>query len=125
MGMSEREKMILEAYIGGNQRERPGLIEAGNIDLQNRPRVKNADGSISTVRSMGFHDGKNEVLVPTVSDDGRIMADKEAMEYYRKSGRHLGKFKDVDSSNAYAESLHNDQAKLIDPQAKIKGFLGY
>jgi hypothetical protein len=46
-----------------------GLVERGNVgDLTDRPRVKNADGSVSTIRSMSFNDGKREVLIPTAND---------------------------------------------------------
>lgn len=93
--------------------EKPmGLLEQGNIDLAKRPVVHNPDGSISTVRSMGVNLDGREVLIPTVSDDGRIMGDDEAVDAYRKSGRHLGIFDTPDNSTAYAKRLHQQQERM-------------
>lgn len=88
-----------------------GLLEPGNIDLHARPRVVNPDGSISTVRSVSMNFGDGEVLVPTVSDDGRIMTEDEAAQQYIVSGRHLGKFDTPDNATAYAQQLHGDQER--------------
>ncbi|MDO8632351.1 MAG: hypothetical protein Q7R41_17855 [Phycisphaerales bacterium] len=97
----------------------------GNIDLYAQPKVKNPDGSISTVDSIGINlDGK-EYLLPTVTLDGRHfinearkqgVPDSEigravadmAFEEFQKTGRYLGIFPDVASSNAYGEQLHED-----------------
>lgn len=90
---------------------------SGNIDLENRPVVRNPDGSISTVRSLSFGTDEGEVLVPTVSDDGRILTDDEAIEAYYQTGKHLGIFATPDDATAYADALHKAQERLYIPQA--------
>ena len=84
----------------------------GNINLRNRPVVKNSDGSISTVRSMSFYDDdeKKEILVPTVVG-GKIVSDREAIDNYYKTGQYLGKFDTPEEATDYALKLHDAQDK--------------
>jgi len=95
-----------------------GIIEAGNIDLLNRPVVKNPDGSISTVKSVSFDTDRGVILIPTISDDGTVMNPKDAMAYAMKNKKHLGIFKDRTSADKYAESLHNQQAEFYNEKPK-------
>lgn len=102
-----------------------GMSEEGTVDLLDRPQVKNKDGSVSTVRSMSFDEDGKEILVPTVSWDGKILSDKEAIEQYRKTGQHLGVFDSVDAANNYAEQLHNSQADLYVNKKATIPFLNF
>ncbi len=88
---------------------RSGLIEPGNLDLSKRPIIKNSDGTTSTVRSMSFNDNGVETLIPTAVGN-RILSDQEAINHYRKTKEHLGKFRTPDEATAYAKQLHEDYA---------------
>lgn len=99
----------------------PGQIEPGNLELFNRPVLKNADGSVSTTSSMSFEMDGVEILVPTVID-GKRLSEKEAIEHYKKTGEHLGKFRDAESADAYANKLHEEQARRMPrPRAEYVG----
>lgn len=100
-------------YVAGN-RQPMGMEEPGNINIMDRPSVWNPNGGgQSSVYSMTFEvDGKH-VVVPTVTDDGKIETPDEAVQRYDKTGRHLGKFSTGEMADAYAEQLHLQQEKMF------------
>lgn len=97
----------------------------GNIDLTDRPQVAEPDGRVSTVRSISVGIDGKEVLIPTVSDEGRLLSDAEAVALYRKTGRHLGEFRTPQEATAYAERLHRQQQGLVEaPPAPLDPYAG-
>lgn len=108
---SQKNPNPLESFIQsamGNTRE--GLIRPGNIDLGNRPLVKNPKGGTSTIYSMGVGlDNGQEALIPRVSDDGRILSEKEAFDQFKKTGKHLGIFNSREAADKAAKKLHTEQ----------------
>lgn len=108
-----------------------GLVEPGNIPIDNRPTVKNADGSHSTEYSVSFNQDGKEVLVPTVvggkflTPDGKKPKEgspeekamfKAAWQHYLDTGENLGKFDSPANADAYAEQLHNRGAISHQPK---------
>lgn len=101
-----------------------GQVERGNIDLRTRPVVTNDDGTISTVRSMSFEEDGKEVLVPTVSPDGKLLSDDEAIDLYHRTGQFLGKFDNASNADAYAQALHEAQARYYEGRASGANAIG-
>jgi len=97
------------SQFGGEPNSTKGMVKQGNINLFNRPSVQNDDGTISTVRTISIGTDEGEVLIPTVSDDGRVMSDDEAIDTFERTGKHLGIFDSPDDATAYAEKLHDQQ----------------
>ena len=83
----------------------------GNIDLRIRPKVRNKDGSYSTVRTIGIEADGMYINIPTVIN-GRVVSNQEAIKHFKKTGQHLGKFKTQKERDLAAQKLHIDQAKM-------------
>lgn len=94
----------------------PAPMESGNIDMSTRPSVPNADGSTSTVRTIGVEMDGKEYNIPTVSDDGRIMTNDEAVAQFKSSGRHLGAFANAADAATAAQGLHESEVARIAPK---------
>lgn len=82
-----------------------GIVEPGNIDLYSLPKIQNADGSFSTIRSATIGTDLGTVLIPTIID-GQELPVEQAIEYYKKTGNHLGIFSSEEEANRYDEAMH-------------------
>lgn len=99
----------------------PLAVEPGNIDLLNRPVVRNADGSISTERSFSVNIDGLEVILPTVIN-GKIVSEEEAIQHYYDTGEHLGKYNTPAEAEAAAEQIHLDQEQRYSDTLSIGDF---
>jgi hypothetical protein len=98
----------------------PGMLQPGNIDIYNRPIVKNKDGSISTVRSISVEIEGKHYLIPTVAADGSgILSNADAVKQFKATGQHLGMFSSDDAADTYARQLHEQQDRYYN---RPKGF---
>ena len=84
----------------------------GNIDLANRPQVPMGNGQTATVRSMSFGSPLGETLIPTIRDDGWPMSNKQAIDQFYRTGKHLGVFSSPEEANRYAQLLHQQQEQF-------------
>ena len=92
------------------------LVEPGNIDLLHRPKVKNPDGSYSTVFSMGVGIENGYTMnIPRVIN-GQVVSPEEAKKYSRETGQHLGIYRTQEAAKKAAEQLHDDQANFYGKQ---------
>ena len=94
------------------------LVTAGNIDLSKRKPVSVGNGMYATVRSISIpvndQDPKGkQVVIPTVSPDGKLLSDHEAIMEYVRSGKHLGIAKNIPDAEKFARWLHLQEAKRI------------
>ena len=92
--------------------EWPGMVESGNLDINNRPIAENPDGTTSSVYSMSIGVDDKEYLIPRISEDGRMMSEDEAVATFTQTGNHLGVFDTSENATAYAIALHEQQAAL-------------
>lgn len=84
----------------------PGLVSPGNIDLYNRPVLKNDDGTVSTVRSMMIDADGKYILIPTIVG-GELLDDEAAISHFRNTKENLGVFGSMDAANAYDRQMHD------------------
>jgi hypothetical protein len=102
--------MRAKGYPLVNNQLPAGMLAIPTIDLNNRPIIKNDDGTISSERSFSREVDGQEVLVPKIVD-GKEVSENEAWGHYIRTGQHLGVFDNAANADAYAEQIHSRPMK--------------
>ena len=93
------------------------MLERGNIDLDSRPVVNNSDGSFSTVKSMSVNIDGKEVLIPTISPEGKELSPEQAVALYRQTGKHLGVYSSPEEATKAAKAISKRQGETFSRRA--------
>ena len=85
------------------------LIQA----LQGKTVFPQPDGSVSTVRTIGFNADGHEMVAPTIrvlGGEPQQLTNREAIDLAMRQGDAV-KFDSIDEANAYSRALHEDHAR--------------
>lgn len=93
----------------------PKPVIPGNLPTDIRYRVRNPDGSISTVRTISVGTERGEVLIPTVIN-GKVVSNDEAIAHFERTGENFGTFRTPDEATAFAQQLHRQHERKMRPQ---------
>ena len=80
----------------------------------NRPSYTDKSGNRRSEYKMGINDNGKEVLIPTVVN-GRQLTPRQAINRYKKTGYHMGKFKTIAQAEKYAKDRTAKYNMLADP----------
>lgn len=96
-----------------------GQIAPPNINVRRRDRlhVKNPyTGGYSSLYSSSSGNGRGEVLYPRVIKNKRgkwfVGSEKQAFNYQRKTGQHLGIYSSIKAADRAGTQFHNQGAAL-------------
>jgi hypothetical protein len=109
MGRQKLPEIESQESLRANDRQ-VGLVTPGNIDLDNLTPVPTAGGDMDTLVPIAITDPKKKqtVLIPTIID-GKEFPVNDAIRDYRKTGKHLGVFKDPIAADEYKRQLQDRQ----------------
>lgn len=99
----------------------------GNIDLNSKPLLALGDGSLVSTRGIQYKDDNGKIaIIPTVSDNGLLLTDDEAIDMYKSTGQHLGMFDTEKDANFYHQQLTKSQGEVtVKSNAKYAGDQAY
>lgn len=91
-----------------------GGANSNPFNYSQYPKVKNADGSESNVVTKSFNIDGKETLLPTMVG-GQRLTDQQAIDNFKKTGKHFGQFATPEEADAAASKL---EASMQQPLAQ-------
>lgn len=88
-----------------------GLLKAGNLDILHSKMLK-VGNTFANLKTISIGTSEGQVLISTVIDGKKVTA-KEAIAHYKKTGKNLGTFTSKAAADAYAATLHTEQARMV------------
>ena len=127
-GLISEEPTVSPDFPRGQVATQVGLIQPGNINLDDRKPTETSNGIVDTEFPMLVteldKDDKNygkTVLIPTIID-GKAFSRSAAIRDYEKTGKHLGVFNSELAAGEYAEKLRarQEEAYKLESLAPIQ-----
>lgn len=89
-------------------------VQPGNLDPWNRPVWQHpTDNGYGTTNSISIGTDQGETLIPTIIN-GFQFSNEDAIQHYQNTGEHLGVFRSPGEADAFAQWLHEEQARRIE-----------
>jgi hypothetical protein len=99
---------------GGWDANLPQPIAPGNLDPWNRPIYEHPDGKgYGTTLSISVNTPHGETVIPTIIG-GHPFSQADAIQHFLNTGENFGSFRTPEEADAYAQALHEEQARRID-----------
>jgi hypothetical protein len=89
----------------------PSNSSEGNIDVSSRKTIKLSNGEIELFKPMAFRNAGKVIVVPTITEGGKLLTESGAINKYFETGMHLGIFDDMSEAKVRIEQLEKERFK--------------
>jgi len=83
----------------------------GNIDTSSRKPIVLSNGEIGLFKPMAFRNAGKVIVVPTITDGGKLLTESGAINKYFETGMHLGVFDNMSDAKIHIEELEKELLK--------------
>ena len=83
----------------------------GNMDTTSRKPIKLSNGEIELFKPMAFRNSGKVIVVPMITDGGKLLTESGAINKYFETGMHLGIFNNMTDAKRLIEELEEQRFK--------------